>query len=278
MPDRHTWTAAMVLKWVLTHDAEAVLALEANYGGVMVDLETGTSTAVPLPTMRDVERAFIIDGWIGETTFAQEAVLRSELTIPARRQIYDALKQGRLEGRARRNGRGDVVIVESNQWLLLKIDSIEGHDLAIPVDVYQEPLPLPYSYGDYLAARVPLDAAPTVWPDPLFRADQAKELWPAATVNSAREVSEAASASSHGGMSDQVRETTADRNLRWYSDFQNRWQSRNYRTIEKIFDAISLDEFGHHGKTATIKKAVNVIRARRGETGSRFPNTAHSIR
>ena len=37
---------------------------------------------------------------------------------------------------------------------------------------------------------------------------------------------------------------------------------------------MSLDFFGHKGKTATIKKAVNEIRAQKGETGHRFLKAA----
>ena len=62
----------------------------------------------------------------------------------------------------------------------LKFYSIEGHELALPVDINGQQLPLPNSFDDYLAACVPIDATPTVWPEPLFRADQAKKRWPAA--------------------------------------------------------------------------------------------------
>jgi hypothetical protein len=271
MPDRQNWTAAMVLKWILTRDAEAVLAMAADYGAVVVNLETRTSTEVRPATMADVDRAFVIDeSIIDREEMTTKAVVRAELeVIPARREIHDALRQGRLEARARRNGRGDLVTIEPDQWLLLKIDSIAGHDLAIPVDLRQKPLPLPYSLDDYLAARVPIDATPTLWPDPLFRANQIEELWPANKAHSAGQASET-TAAIPGTASDQGVETTADRNLRWYDDFEKRRQSREYRTNEAIFDAMSLEFFGNRGKTATIKKAVNGIRAQKGETGRRF--------
>jgi hypothetical protein len=272
MPDRHNWTAAMVLKWILTRDAEAVLAMAADYGAVVVNLETRTSTEVRPATMADVDRAFVIDESITDREERiTQAVIRAELrVIPARHEIHDALRQGRFEARSRRNGRGDLVTIESDQWLLLKIDSIAGHDLAVPVDLNQKPLPLQYSLDDYLAARVPIDATPTLWPDPLFRANQTEDLWPDNKAHSANQASETTPAARPGTASDQGEETTADRNLRWYNDFGQRSQSRKYGTNEAIFDAMSLDFFGHKGKTATVKKAVNGIRAQRGETGRRF--------
>jgi hypothetical protein len=272
MPDRLNWTAAMVLQWVLTRDAEAVLAMAADYGAVAVDLENRTSTEVRPATMADVERAFVIDeSIIDREEMLTEAVVWAELkVIPARRDIYDALREGRLEARSRRNGSGDLVTIEPDQWLLLRINSSEGRNLAVPIDLNQKPLPLPYSLDDYLAARVPIDATPTVWPDPLFRASQAEELWPD-KAHSAGQAKGDTAAALPGKAADQAKEETADRNLRWYNDFGKRSESRGYRTNEAIFDAMSLDEFHHKGKNATIKKAVNTIRAGRGETGRRFP-------
>jgi hypothetical protein len=109
MPDRHNWTAAMVLKWILTRDAEAVLAMAADYGAVVVNLETRTSTEVRPATMADVDRAFVIDESITDREERiTQAVIRAELrVIPARHEIHDALRQGRFEARSRRNGRGD---------------------------------------------------------------------------------------------------------------------------------------------------------------------------
>src|SRR6202030_3988554 len=100
--------------------------------------------------------------------------------FPARTEIYNALQNGELEARARKNGKSDLVVIKWDQWLSLRFHSIEGHDLALPVDINDQKLPLPHSFDDYLTARAPIDAPPAVWPDPLFRADQVMTRWPAA--------------------------------------------------------------------------------------------------
>ena len=88
------------------------------------------------------------------------------------------------------------------------------------------------------------------------------DFWPSEKTNQAS-----------AGIAEQVKarehETTADRNLRWYNGFNSRRGSRSYGTYEAIFDAMSRDEFGHNGKAATIKKAVNSIRGPKGETNRR---------
>jgi hypothetical protein len=152
--------------------------------------------------------------------------------------------------------------IEPRQWLGLKFQSLDGHDLAIPVNIDQAPLPLGRPLEDYFAGRVPMDAIPAVWPDPLFAADRILDLWPPKKPNQesvgAGEQSKAAR-----------NETTADRNSRWYDDFEVRRRAGNYRTYELIFDAMSIDEFEHSGVAPTIKKAVNAIRSAKGETGRR---------
>jgi hypothetical protein len=109
---------------------------------------------------------------------------------------------------------------------------------------------------------VPIDTRPVVWPDPHFTANQVTELWPSGKTNQ-----------ESVGIAEQVKarenETTADRNLRWYNDFEVRRKTGRYRTKQAIFDAMSKDEFGHNGKVETIKKAVNSIRGPKGETNRR---------
>jgi hypothetical protein len=182
MPDRKNWTAAMVLEWVLSHDMQAVLAIAAHHGAVEVDTVAKTVTEIRRASMQDVERTHAIQESISDQgeRIARAIVWWEQKGIPARREVYDALKQGELEARARRNGRGDLVVIERDQWLSLKFYSVESHELALPVDINGQQLPLPFSFDNYLAAYAPIDATPTVWPDPLFRADQVMRWWPAA--------------------------------------------------------------------------------------------------
>jgi len=173
--------------------------------------------------------------------------------------VYAKARIGALQGLARRNGTGDLEQIPPHQWAGLRFCSFDGHDLAIPVNIDQTPLPFPQPLEDYLAGRVPMEATPVVWPDPLFRADQVMKLWPPEKPN---QVSERA------GQQAQItrNETTADRNQRWYLDFEVRRKTRSYGTKQAIFDAMSKYEFGHSGKVETIKKAVNTIRGAKGET------------
>jgi len=137
MPDRKNWTAAMVLEWVLSRDMQAVLAIAADHGAVEVDTVAKTVMEIRPASMRDVERTHAIDEAISdqEEKIARAIVWSDLKGIPARREVYDALKQGELEARSRRNGRGDLVVIERDQWLSLKFYSVEGHELALPVDI-----------------------------------------------------------------------------------------------------------------------------------------------
>jgi hypothetical protein len=107
----------------------------------------------------------------------REAVLRSQRAIAAQEEIYRALRRGDLEARARRNGAGDVETVAPNQWLSLKFQSWNGHDLAVPIDIEQNTLH-PHPEADYLSGRVAIDTRPAAWPDPLFAAYQVMQIWP----------------------------------------------------------------------------------------------------
>jgi hypothetical protein len=108
MPDRQNWAAAMVLEWVLSRDMQAVLAIAADHGAVEVDTVAKKVTEIRPASMRDVERTHAIDESISDQgeKIARAIVWGDLKGIPARREIYDALKQGELEARSRRNGRG----------------------------------------------------------------------------------------------------------------------------------------------------------------------------
>ena len=106
-------------------------------------------------------------------------MLRSQTAIPAKDEIYLALRRGELEAQARRNGAGDVETIAPNQWLALKFQSWNGYDLAVPTGADQDVLDLPRPIEDYLRGRVPIDTRPVAWPDPLMPAAQVEKLWPA---------------------------------------------------------------------------------------------------
>jgi hypothetical protein len=260
MPDRDNWTAAMVLKWVLTRDLPTVLAMVDTYGAWIVS-EDSVLRAVP-EDLDAVMISFCVDPALppGEKR-NRNAVLRSQRVIEAKAEIYRVLRRGDVEARARRNGTGDVEKITSEQWLSLKFQSWNGHDLAVPIDVEQNTLH-PRSLADYLTGGVPIDTRPVAWPDPHFMASQVMELWPSETPN---QVSERASEQAQTTRN----ETTADRNQRWYNDFEVRRKSKSFGTNEAIFDAMSRDEFKHNGKAGTIKRAVNSIRGPKGETNRR---------
>src|SRR5262249_3891809 len=65
------------------------------------------------------------------------------------------------------------------------------------------------------------------------------------------------------------KESTTERNLRWYDRHKQLRAQDPKPTNDAVFDAISNDEFGPPDHSGTVKKAVNAIRASRGETGQR---------
>jgi hypothetical protein len=183
MPDRDNWTAAMVLKWVLTQDLPTVLAMIDTYD--MWIFEDGTRSRLIPEDVEAVTKAYCID----ETTENHEekvrtAVARSQRVIAAKDEIYRALRRGDIRAHARRNGTGDVEKITSEQWLSLKFQSWNGHDLAGPIDVEQNPIH-PRALADYLTGGVPIDTRPVVWPDPHFTADQVMDFWPSEKTNQA---------------------------------------------------------------------------------------------
>jgi hypothetical protein len=157
----------MLLSLALTGDSEAVLSMLDDYGGAWVDLSTDASTPTRPRSWDDVSRAPA-----GESV--RGAVLRAELhVIPAQEAIYSSLRRGELEGWARPNGSGNIVKIEPIQWAGLRFRSLDGHDIAFPVDSEGNWLPLPRPLADYLSCSVPATETPTVWPDPMFSPEQA---------------------------------------------------------------------------------------------------------
>src|SRR5208282_6578345 len=178
MPDRDNWTAAMVLKWVLVRDLPTVLGMAETYGADIVFVDGTSRPAVP-ENVDAVMSAYCTDPTpLGGEEGVRRAVLRFHQADAGRNEIYRALRQGKLEARARRNGSGDVEAIVPDQWLLLKFHSWNGHDLAAPINIDQDVLDLPWPIEDYLHGRVPADAQPVVWPDPLLAAEQVMQIWP----------------------------------------------------------------------------------------------------
>jgi hypothetical protein len=119
MPDRDNWTAAVVLKWVLTRDLPTVRAMVGRYGAWIVS-EDSSVRAVP-EDLNAVMIAYCVDPALppGEKR-SRKAVLRSQRVIEAKAEIYRALRRGKLDARARRNGTGDIEKIAPEQWLSLK--------------------------------------------------------------------------------------------------------------------------------------------------------------
>jgi len=166
----------MLLEWVLTRDIEAVLSMVDDYGGWRVG--DGGAARIRPSTLDDVSRAHWTDEALHGEEKAREAVRRANVFIlPARRAILDALCIGILHGWARPNGRGCMTRIEPIQWAGLQFRSVDGHDVALPVDSEGDPLSLPRPLEDYLTGAVPLNSSPTVWPDPVFSPVRAMSNW-----------------------------------------------------------------------------------------------------
>jgi hypothetical protein len=181
MPDSDHWSASVLLRWVLTRDSDAVLSMVNDYGGSVVDGDNVCRTQPQ--TWDDVGQPCVIDDSLPTEKRAREAVLRSRVLLPAREEIYTRLTRGELDGWARPNGSGNLVKIEPIQWVGLRIRAFEGHDIAVPVDSEQNPLPLGQPLFDYVSGLVPATETPTVWPDPLFSAAQALHLWPPGPID-----------------------------------------------------------------------------------------------
>lgn len=186
MPNSAYWSAGMLLRWILTRDRAAVLAMLDDCGGVRVDLDSGTATLLRLMTWEEAQREAAIDPSLPREEQIREAVHRSEkIIIPATGAICDALERGCLTAQARRNGSGDIEAIGSAQWRGLKIWSHDGRDLAVPVDANRQMLQLPWPHSAYLSGEVPSRATPTVWVDPEFPATEIIRLWPSPSAGDA---------------------------------------------------------------------------------------------
>ena len=142
-----------------------------------------TSAKQPAKTWNDVIAEYELNPPVPPAAENRElvnAMIRSLELTKATQAIYSALQRGTLEGHARHNGSGDVERIAPAVWTRLKIQGIAGHDIAVPIDVKDEPLPLLRSVEDFLSGSVPADLKPTVWVDPEFSAEAAVRLWPAA--------------------------------------------------------------------------------------------------
>jgi hypothetical protein len=166
----------MLLRWVLTRDIESVLSMLSDYGGSLI--EGNTVTRVQPQTWDYVMRDYSIDDSLRREEQAANAVVKAELfLIPAQEEIYGSLRRGEIDAWARPNGSGDIVKIAPIQWAGLRFRAVEGHDIAVPVDSEINPLPLPRLLAGYLSGSVTATSTPTVWPDPLFPAEQAAKLW-----------------------------------------------------------------------------------------------------
>jgi hypothetical protein len=164
----------MLLRWVLTRDSDAVLSMLARWL-----IEGDDVTQIRPETWDDVLRTYCVDDSLPKGDATRLAVFRAERFLyPAQNEIYGFLRRGKIDGLARRNGSGEKVIIESFLWAGLRFHSLDGHDIAVPVDGEREPLPLPHPLTDYLSGSVSTTTTPTVWPDPEFPVEQAMILWP----------------------------------------------------------------------------------------------------
>lgn len=183
MPNSAHWSAGMLLRWVLTRDRDAVLAMLDDCGGVRVDLDSRISTRLRLMTWQEVQLEAAIDPSLPHEEQIREGVLRGEnIIIPATGAIRDALERGCLTTQARRNGSGDIEAIGPAQWRGLWMRSHDGWDLAVPVDANKQELRLPHPLDDYLSGAVPSWATPTVWVEPEFPAAEITRLWPSSSA------------------------------------------------------------------------------------------------
>jgi hypothetical protein len=174
VPDQNYWSAGMLLRWVLTRDGASVLGMVDDYGSVLVHLADDSVTRVRPKSWDDVAREYSIDAALPTERKLTRAIVIAEMEIiPAQKEIYSYLRRGALEAWARPNGSGGVMQIGSVQWTGLRLHSVDGRDIALPVDAEYKALPLPHPLSEYLAGSVPATRTPPVWPDPLFSAGQA---------------------------------------------------------------------------------------------------------
>ena len=166
----------MLLRWVLTQDEMAVRAMAERYGAVHVEL--GKIMHVRPETWDDVVWAYSTGDKPPTKQNLETAVGKAQWEIiPAQQKIYRALRSGTLDSWARPNGSGALIRIDPIEYERFRFRSLDGHDFVIPVDIYHEPL-CPHPLAEYLTGAIPATTTPTVWPDPLFSAQQAMSLWP----------------------------------------------------------------------------------------------------
>jgi hypothetical protein len=179
IPTHQKWRAGQLLRWVLTRDEMAVAAMAESYGNRYV--EQGEIIPVRPETWDDVVRAFLMgDEPPTERSRSdlKTAIDKAELELfPAWQKIYKALRSGALDSWARPNRLGDLIRIDPIEYERFRFRSLDGHDFVIPVDICDEPL-CPHPIAEYLTGAIPATTTPTVWPDPLFSAQQAMSLWP----------------------------------------------------------------------------------------------------
>jgi hypothetical protein len=167
----------MLLRWVLTRDRAYVLSMADAYGSVRV--EGDTVTRVEPESWDDVSRTYAVNESLPAVEKIRTAVVKGEMEIiPAQKEIYGSLSGGALDSWARPNGSGDIVRIKPMDWMGLRFHSLDGRNIAIPVDSEYNPLRLPHPLAEYLIGTIPVTTTPTAWPDPLFSEEQAIRLWP----------------------------------------------------------------------------------------------------
>jgi hypothetical protein len=183
VPDQDYWSAGMLLRWVLTRDKASVLGMADDYGSVLVHWADDSVTRVQPKSWDDVAREYSIDALLPAEQKLTLAVVTAEMEIiPAQKEIYRYLRRGALEAWARLNESGDIVQISPIQWAALRFRSLDGRDIAIPVDSEHRSL-LRRALPAYLDGSVPATSSPTAWPDPLFSAEQTMRLWPPHELN-----------------------------------------------------------------------------------------------
>jgi len=179
----------MLLRWVLTRDRTDVLTMADAYGTVQV--EGDRVTRVRPESWDDASRTHSINESLPAEEKIRTAVIKANMEIiPAQKEIYSSLRRGALDSWARPNGSGDIVLIRPIDWTGLRFHSLDGRDIAIPVDSEYNPLRLPHPLAEYLTGTIPATTTPTAWPDPLFSAEQAIKLWPPYEPNAATSRSE----------------------------------------------------------------------------------------
>jgi hypothetical protein len=177
MPDSDHWSASMLLRWVLTGDFDAVLSMINDYGGSIGNSDNVRPTQPQ--TWNDVSLSCVTDKLLPTEEKVRNVVFKSHhFLLPAIEEIYSRIIHGKLDSWGRPNGSGNIVKIEPIQWVGLRIRAFEQHDIVVPVDSEQNPLPLIRPLSDYVSGLVPATETPTVWPDPFFSAAQALLLWP----------------------------------------------------------------------------------------------------